>query len=204
MASLPVDHRGFAVPFFVGWVDAETPDHRTADPLKRKRCVEEGRCWLCGDKLGRYLACVIGPMCAVNRNTSEPPSHTECALYAVQTCPFLTRPSARRRTAGLPDEVTDAAGIPLDRNPGVALVWITRTIQPYRDPVAGGLLFRVGDPVETLWFCEGRPATRAEVQTSFETGLPILYAYARQERGGVPYLERQIVRAMRLLPKESS
>src|ERR1044071_6366513 len=168
MRALPVDHRGYPVPFFVGWVDG-APDHRTADPDKMKRCVEEGRCWLCGDKLGRYLACCIGPMCAVNRNTSEPPSHKECALYAVRTCPFLTRPYARRRAAGLPEAVVDAAGIPLDRNPGVALVWVTRRVQPYRAP-DGGILFEVGDPVETLWFCEGRSATREEVLHAIETG----------------------------------
>src|SRR6266403_923711 len=99
MRALPVDHRGFPVPYFVGWVDG-VPDHRTADPKKMKRCVEEGRCWLCGEPLGKWLACVIGPMCAINRNTSEPASHKDCALYAVKACPFLTRPYARRREAG--------------------------------------------------------------------------------------------------------
>src|SRR5713101_10189120 len=201
MARRPVDERGFPVPAFVAIVDGK-PDHRVADPAHLQRCVEKGVCWLCGEPLGRFLACVIGSMCAINPNTAEPPTDKDCALYAVRTCPFLTRPYARRREAGLPADVVDPAGIPLAHNPGVALVWITRTVKPYRDSFTGGILFRVGDPAETLWFCEGRPATRAEVHASFDTGLPLLYEQARKQAGGLAALEALILKAMVFLPKE--
>lgn len=129
MKRLYVDDRGFPVPFFVGYPDGKHPDHRTVDPLKLAQCIRGKLCWLCGQRLGDLLTCVIGPMCAVNRNTSESPSHRSCALYAVKTCPFLTRPHAHRREAGLPEDISQPGGIAIDRNPGVALVWVTRKVK---------------------------------------------------------------------------
>src|SRR5438477_249547 len=72
------------------------PDFRCADKRKFHRALKEKRCWVCGDKLGVHLAFVIGPMCAVNKVTSEPPCHLECAEYSVRICPFLSRPRMRR------------------------------------------------------------------------------------------------------------
>ena len=61
----------------------------------------------------------------------------------------------------------------LKRNPGVVLLWTTRSDpMPFRAP--GGLLFTLPDPVSVLWFSEGRSATRAEVIASIESGLPAL------------------------------
>src|SRR5437764_29347 len=88
---LPVDERGFPVPWFVAWIDGK-PDFRVVDQRKMAIAVSEKRCWVCGDFLGRYMAFVIGPMCAVNRVSSEPPSHRECAEFSVRACPFLTKP----------------------------------------------------------------------------------------------------------------
>ena len=78
-----------------------------------------------------------------------------------------------RRDAGLPEDTTPPAGIYLTRNPGVALVWVTREWQiervRARQGVRKGILFRFGDPIETHWFCEGRPATRADTPPNFES-----------------------------------
>jgi hypothetical protein len=41
--------------------------------------------------------------------TNEAPGHRTCMLYAAMTCPYLSRPNARRGTEG------EAAGIPLTR-----------------------------------------------------------------------------------------
>jgi hypothetical protein len=200
MRQLPVDHRGYPVPFFVEWVGG-VPDHRLQDPTKLARCVREKRCWLCGDRLGRYLVFVIGPMCAVNRVSSEPPSHRECAEYAVSACPFLTRPHAQRREAGMLEEAQEVAGVMIKRNPGVVLLWVTRSYRLAR--VANGVLFDVGDPVETHWYSEGRAATRAEVLAAIESGLPLLEEQARQDRpGALEALQQMLQRALRLVPKE--
>lgn len=178
MASRPIDKRGFPVPFFVAMVNGE-PDHRVVEPRARQQCVRHGWCWLCGTPLGAYKSFVIGPMCAVNRVNSEPPSHLECARYAAQACPFLARPHAKRREAGMPENANEPAGVLLPRNPGVALVWTTRSFKPFNAP--GGVLFKLGDPESMEWYAERRPATLAEVETSIESGLPLLLDVARQD-----------------------
>lgn len=203
MRFLPKDHRGYVVPFFVDWIDGK-PDFRVIDGRKMRRCVQEGLCWLCGGPLARYVAYVIGPMCAINRTSAEPPSHLACAEYAAQVCPFLTMPKAQRREANVPTGVRQPPGTMLRRNPGVALVWITRDrLDPFEAP--GGVLFHVGKPVEVKWFAEGRPATRAEVVESIESGLPELLKVAQSDRAGaIDELQRRKAEAWQLLPAEAA
>ena len=43
------------------------------------------------------------------------------------------------------------------------------------------MLFSLGDPEKVEYFAEGRPATRAEILASMESGLPILRDIAAQE-----------------------
>lgn len=203
MRALRLDERGYPVPWFVAWIDGK-PDFRVSDARRVIEAVKFRRCWLCGDGLGRHLAFVIGPMCSVNRVSSEPPSHLDCALFAVQACPFLTRPRAHRRAAGLPEDAAPGAGLGIMRNPGVALVWITRSYRPFRAPAPDGRtgwLFEVGPPDEVRWFCEGRPATRAEIEASIESGLAFLEEEARAEGPrAVQALELPVARARLLLP----
>ena len=45
----------------------EYPTSGSSAPGKREQSVKEKRCWICGDKRGKYGAFVIGPMCAINR-----------------------------------------------------------------------------------------------------------------------------------------
>ncbi len=178
IARLPVDARGYPVPYFVAWIEGK-PDHRVADSEKFIKAVKDRRCFICGEKLGQFLAFTVGPMCAVNRISSEPPAHRECAIYACTACPFLTTPKQRRREAGLPDGC-EFSTTGLTRNPGVMLVWMTKYAQPIRG-MGTEVLLQLGEPTEALWFCEGRAATRAEVLYSIETGLPALQELARQE-----------------------
>jgi hypothetical protein len=196
---LPLDHRHFPVPFFVAWINCQA-DHRVVGEGKVVEAYNKKRCWICGEPLGRFLAFLVGPMCTVSRTVPEPPSHRECAEYAAQACPFLARPYAHRREAGLPADKHDAAGIPLDRNPGVVCLWITRSFAPFKAYKGNaGILFRLGTPVETLWYCEGRTATREDVLASMESGLPLLRAQCR-ERNELAALEMATARAMTLIP----
>lgn len=196
IAALP-KHRGYEVPWFVTWYDG-VPDFRVADHIKLRDAVRFGLCWVCGQRMGRNAAFVIGPMCAINRVSSEPPAHRDCAIYSARRCPFLSRPTMQRRNRGLPEHV-DPAGVMVERNPGVALVWMTRRHKPFRAP--GGVLFNIGDPVETLWFAHGRPATRAEVLDSIESGMPLLRVAADVDGpAAVAELDRQVQAAMRLVP----
>ena len=72
MRKLPISDRGFPVPRFVPWINGQ-PEFRGFDGEHLSRCVKLKRCWLCGEPLGKFMAFVIGPMCAVNRVSSEPP-----------------------------------------------------------------------------------------------------------------------------------
>lgn len=158
-------------------------------------------CWVCGGVLGRHLAFVVGPMCIVNRTSGEPPSHRECATFSARACPFLTKPAVKRRENDIPDEsVMHEAN--LMRNPGVAAVYITATYEARRDPdgkFAG--VFKMGEPEEILYFCEGREATRAEIMHSIETGIPLLREVAAKEGPEAEkYLEEMYQDALRLVP----
>lgn len=181
MAHLPIDHRGYPVPFFVDYVNGE-PDHRIADPRKLVRCVRERLCWLCGRPFGRrdLFSFVVGPMCTISLVSSEAAAHEECSIYALQACPFLTRPKAQRRDIGIEDK--QVAGIMSERNPGVSCMWVTKSAQLFNPGVGGkGWLFQLGPPVRTPWFREGRPATRDEVEEAVATGLPTLQALCENQ-----------------------
>lgn len=208
VAQLLIDERGFPVPWFVDCgPGGDKPDHRMVDGRKFKRAVREQRCWVCGGKLGRVRASVIGPMCAVNRITSEPASHPQCARYAVQACPFLSRPRARRNEKDLPEDRREAAGIALDRNPGVSVIWESLHASKPFDPQRGkpGILFDLGTPHRVTWWREGRPATRDEARESLTAGLPALLQVAAQEGPeAIEALAEATTKAMALFPEEAA
>lgn len=202
MRRLPIE-RGYPVPWFVMKVNGRY-DFRVADNSKLRAAVKERRCWVCGQQLGVYLAFTIGPMCAINRTIAEPPSHRECAEFSVVACPFLNQRESARRSNDLPENRIAPAGHAIMRQPGVALLWITKSYQPFRAP-GGGVLFEIGDPVETHWYREGRLATREEVLTSIDSGYPILLSAAEEEgERAVKSLEHACEQAMALIPSEAA
>jgi hypothetical protein len=208
IAHLPRDERGFPVPRFVEWIDGK-PDFRVVSPRYMEACVRHDNCWLCGGRLGRNKAFVIGPMCGINRINSEPPCHYECARFAARNCPFLTRPLARRNERDLPEEARQAAGIPIARNPGCCLIWVTPFYRPFKSGHGNsGVLFELGAPERIEFWAQGRPATRAEVDESVDTGLPALAAVAHLDGPkGEAVLGRQVKAFTKLLdvalPKEA-
>jgi hypothetical protein len=175
MLSLPIDKRGYPVPWFVAWVNGE-PEFRLLDPDKWLRATRNKLCWVCGERLGQYMAFVIGPMCGITRTTSEPPCHLECATWSAINCPFLARPNMVRRENDLPESTIAPPGVHLDRNPGVMLVWISkRPYQIFKDH-QGRPLIQVGDPDSMKWYTEGREATTPEVLNAIYAGLPFVYS----------------------------
>lgn len=204
---LPKDEKGRYCPWFVAWIDGK-PDFRVVEAGKAVSAIKENRCWICGEVLGRFKAFVIGPMCAVNHISSEPPSHKDCAIYAAKACPFLATPKMHRRERDLPEGVIDPAGISLRRNPGVVLIWITtgfKVLGLMGDGNGGarpGMLFQIGDAVDTLWYCEGREATKEEVVESIESGIPLLREAAMadpQSEESMAALDRQVKRTMAMV-----
>lgn len=196
MRRLPISDEGFPIPRFVPFIDGK-PEFRGFNGDHLSLCVRLKRCWLCGQPLGKFMTFVIGPMCAVNRISSEPPSHRECAMYAAKACPFLSQPRAKRNEKDKPEG--SVAGIGIKRNPGCVLVWTTLSYKVFKPP-GGGVLFTVGDPTEIKFLCEGRKATRDEVTTSMESGFPLLFEPAVKEgQEAVAELNEMYAKALELV-----
>lgn len=102
MTSLPLTEKGYLKPWFV-----KADDFRVMDGNKAWLAVSKQNCWVCGNsfKPNEY-ALVAGATSTMVRICGEPPCHTECAVYALQVCPFLLYPNAKRRQAGLEYEQT--------------------------------------------------------------------------------------------------
>lgn len=188
IAALPV-FRGYPVPWFVDWINGE-PEFRAMDAAKWTRAIRERLCWVCGERLGRFLSFVAGPMCGINRTSSEPPNHLECAQWSARNCPFLARPKAVRREDEKIAEATGVGGISIKRNPGVAMVWTTLGYQVFRDGL-GGYLVEMGEPLKVEWYAEGKPATYAQVMNSITSGLPYLEDVAKTQDGAMEELEKK-------------
>ena len=195
MARLPISERGYPVPWFVARINNQW-DFRAIRPNGIARAHNRKLCWLCGEPLGQYLAFVIGPMCSINRVSSEPPSHRECAEYAVKACPFLTKPNMRRNEEDVPEGTV--AGEHIMHNPGATLIWITKSYRPVSDG-SGGVLFEIGPPHEVYFFREGRQATRDEIMDAINKGLPYLRAAAATEEGATEALNERIADAMKVI-----
>ncbi len=201
---LPLNEQGFPIPWFVAVVDGKA-DFRLVGEDKLFHALRWNICWICGEPLGAYKAFVIGPMCAINLVSSEPPSHRECAEFSAQACPFLTNPDKDRRAAGLPAETHDPGGIMIPRNPGVALIWITKKFVveavSAEEGVNAGLLMRIGYPEEVIWYARGRLATRAEVEESIRTGIDALRISAEKDgAAAVKLFQERTEETMKLLP----
>jgi hypothetical protein len=197
MRKLPVDDRGYPVPKFVEWYNGQ-PDFRMLNRAFMANAVRIKLCWLCAEPLGRYMAFVIGPMCCINRVSSEPPSHLDCARFACQACPFITQPNRPRNPHGLPDERV-VAGEMIPRNPGVTAIWVTESYTPFK--AQGGALFRIGEPTSVEWWSHGRTATREEILASIASGLPILVDAAKADGSdALDALNRQVHAGMALVP----
>ena len=106
----------------------------------------------------------------------------------------------------LPIDRVEAAGDGIKRNPGATAVWIeTKQTRPFKAP--GGYLFKLGDPESVEWYANGRLATRAEVQHSIETGLPLLMEAVAKEptaarRAGAEFDLRRRLHAVASLVEE--
>jgi hypothetical protein len=208
IARLPKDERGYPVPWFVAWFkDGEecprrTPgakaDFRILGAGTREIAVKKRLCWVCGEPLGVHQVFAIGPMCAVNRVTMEPPSHRACVEYSAQACPFLTVPARRRNEAGLEEIEHHVAGEMIARNPGAIALWES-AFRPFK--VDNGWLIHLSEPTRVDWWAKGRQATRAEIEEALSTSYPELMARAKLD-GPEAVAELELYRkdAERFLP----
>ena len=135
MQSLPLVEGGYRKPWFV-----KGDDFRVTDGDKAWLSVSKKACWICGKPFATPKYALVGDaLSATIRVYREPPCHVECAEYAMQVCPFILYPNAKRRTANLDaeasiDHVNAGAAIKLDaKNPGEFFITVVSDFSYHHD-----------------------------------------------------------------------
>jgi hypothetical protein len=97
MAHLPIDDRGYPIPFFAPIIDGK-PEFKFTDRTKVRLAISKKICHVCGKPLikGNYYF-VSGPKGLKNRVTSEAAMHKECAEFSMAACPHLHFQKAERK-----------------------------------------------------------------------------------------------------------
>ncbi len=98
MKELPLDERGYPIPFFVPMRGGK-PEFRYQSREKQELALTRNLCSICGKKLykGAYWT-ISGPIGFRNKVASDPPMHEDCARFSLTCCPHMLYPSAERRT----------------------------------------------------------------------------------------------------------
>ena len=174
---------GYIVPYFVAWYLDNKPCHEkmpgaipsfvTIDVIRATHCRTQGLCWCCGKMLGAHKWFVFGPASAVAQQSVEPPSHMDCAQYAVQVCPFILNPDRQMRAPKLPlkerQEVNPGVAT---YNPGISVLWATKSYHVVAVSKNKGIYwFEPGEPEVIEFWREGRKATRPEIDAAFDLSL---------------------------------
>jgi hypothetical protein len=157
IAALPKTDTGMPIPWFVAEQPDGKRDFRIVDSAKLGRAIAHNFCWICGRPMQRWKTFVMGPMCVIQRITTEPPSHADCAIYAARVCPFLGSPTFGRREVGLPHKIIEKTLEMADHNPGITCLWTTAAYHQY------GNFFHPADTSQLAWYRERRVATESEI-----------------------------------------
>lgn len=182
MCHLPIDARGYPIPEFVSNLDGAR-DFRVVSLEHLTKCIQHDVCWICGRPLDVWKVFVLGPLPAVQGITNEPPSHPECAEFAVAACPFLLLPKAQHRKLDHPDVQSPPRASKV--NPGVCCMYMVRGYSYHKRP--NGVIFRTGHAARVAWYSQGRPATRAEVLAAIQASL-----LAMGRTGTDPEIEKRV------------
>lgn len=102
MSKLPKDKRGYPIPVTVLMDEEGNPHFTVSNDKVRQDVIQHDKCALCGNKLYRFKWFVGGPKSAFAKDGAyfDPPMHKECAVYALQVCPWLAAPAYSRRIEG--------------------------------------------------------------------------------------------------------
>lgn len=94
MRHLPVDKRGYPIPWGVLIDDGGLPHFAINVEERRHEMVKRDLCSICGSKLFRGRWFVGGTLSAFHEHGAfiDPPMHSECSHFALQTCPYLAAP----------------------------------------------------------------------------------------------------------------
>lgn len=91
MRTLPLDPRGYPIPYIVFRDRNGDPHFTINDGRVRLRCLLQRRCGICGKKINGPVWFVGGPLSAFHPHGAyaEGPLHENCAEYALKVCPWL-------------------------------------------------------------------------------------------------------------------
>lgn len=95
MRTLERDARGYPVPFIVLRDRQGVPRFTINDVTKVAACLTKKLCSICGKRLDIDMWLVGGSRAFLHDDGVflDPPLHYECAVYALQVCPFLAAPN---------------------------------------------------------------------------------------------------------------
>lgn len=114
LSHLPVDKRGYPVPYFVTKVKGEW-EFRFIDINHIKKIIREELCHICGKPLkGSDVYFISGPRGFQNRASSDAGMHEVCARFSLEACPHLYYQKAERRR-------NDELGKELNKTPSVII-----------------------------------------------------------------------------------
>jgi hypothetical protein len=178
MRHLPIDERGYPIPEFVSNLNGKR-DFRIVSLEHLANCIRDSTCWICGQPLEAWKVFVIGPLAAIQGVSNEPPSHVECAGFAVRACPFLLLPKAQHR----PTEIPNIRKMPgsMKRNPGACCVYTVTAYSHHEKPDGRGTIFRYGPAVRVNWYTQGRPAKRSEVLAAINASLLAIHRAGNEQ-----------------------
>lgn len=118
MRELPIDERGYPIPYFVPIVNGKA-DFRYQDAKKKDACMKYGKCSICGKKLFKDSYWFIsGPMGLQNRVASDAPMHEDCARFSLMACPHILLQKADRRS----EDITHVQAISRNKPPYIYLI----------------------------------------------------------------------------------
>lgn len=91
MQDLPVDVRGFPIPYIIWRDQAGKPHFKINDDYRVEVAISNDLCAICGKKMNNDKWLIGGPDSAFHPNGAyiDTPNHHECGQYALQVCPYL-------------------------------------------------------------------------------------------------------------------
>jgi hypothetical protein len=128
MKRLPLDHRGYPIPFVVQRDDKGLPLFVANNSVAVWKCIKQRLCAICGTRLASRWWFVGGPGSAFHPNGMyfDSGMHGECMRYALQVCPYLATPARSR--------INDNTLAKLETRISDALL-VDRTHDPKRPPL---------------------------------------------------------------------
>lgn len=122
VAVLPRDRRGLPIPAVVMRDGLGQPHFTMNDARIAERIAREGRCGICGERLGAFKCFVGGPGSAFHPEGRyfDGPVHMDCGEFALRVCPYLALAGSYAKRIGartLRPEAIPAGAVLISEDP---------------------------------------------------------------------------------------